>query len=90
MNINAFIHLNSDWSLHIRSKTEIQLIMLVREQVKYLISQQKFIEAITYLKYTLMFCEDEPSILEEIADLYEHINQPVEALKWREKAGELH
>lgn len=89
LNSNVFNNLNNDWSLHIRTKAEIQLITLAREQITYLISQEKFIEAITYLKNILMFNEDEPNICEEIANLYEQSNHRIEAKKWRDMALEL-
>ncbi|XID95025.1 alpha/beta fold hydrolase [Paenibacillaceae bacterium WGS1546] len=90
INTNIFNNLNDDWSLHIRTKTEIQLIILAREQVTYLKSEEKFIEAIAFLKIILMFNEDEPNIFEEIADLYERSNYLTEAKKWKDMALELH
>lgn len=83
-----FIHLNQDWSLHIRTKAEIQLLYLAKELAAYLLSRGELTEAITYFKYALMFNEDDAAILQQIANLYEQANHQAEAIKWRERARE--
>ncbi|ULO09924.1 hypothetical protein H1230_14825 [Paenibacillus sp. 19GGS1-52] len=86
---NIFRNLNEDWNLHIRIKIEIQLIELANNMSELLIAQGKLLDAISYLKFVLIFNPEEYSTYMQISHLYERNHQNAEAQKWRVESERL-
>ncbi|WP_187355301.1 alpha/beta fold hydrolase [Paenibacillus tengchongensis] len=83
---DIFCNLDQDWNMNLRYKTEIELIALANYQAEVLASRHNIPGAIAYLKYVLLFNEEEFGVYEQIANLYERNGQSLEAQKWRSEA----